>query len=98
MRHPVDWMVVSIALLMLAVSQWRGSADLTSAQSATAPMSGDERSPFAYIREDGSEIYLPVNGSRPRGAMKAQISPATTAVFTWSEQPANSSRDLAMLQ
>ena len=65
MRHPVDWMVVSIALLMLAVSQWRGSADLTSAQAATAPMSGDERSPFAYIREDGSEIYLPVNGSRP---------------------------------
>ena len=106
MRGVLDWIVVSIAVLMLLVNRWLAPADISGAaaserQAARATrsdqMAMQETNPFAYIHEDGSEVYLPMK--RPaQSAARAATSSATTAVFTWSAQDVTSARDFPLRQ
>jgi len=72
MRRPLDWIVVSILLLVLSANRMltaqpprlqAGEPDIqpmVSSSNATAPPS-----PFAWIEEDGSLVYLPVSERDP---------------------------------
>jgi hypothetical protein len=103
MRRPLDWITVSIASLALFAGHWRADADVPAGLRASeaphpALPTQEETSPFAYIREDGSEVYLPLNGVAPRPASIGRESSATQAVFTWSAQTAIPERDFPVLQ
>lgn len=65
MRRPLNWIVVSISLMVLfanrlwaprPVEQFVGKApEIVPVASIAAPAS-----PFAYVREDGTQEYLPL--------------------------------------
>lgn len=90
MRRPLNWIVVAISLLMLLAN--RMVADPVTA--ARAPAVSTTPGPFAYVQEDGTEIFLAV----PESAVLPPVSfeevhansgfddPADpkTAVYTWT--------------
>lgn len=59
MRRPLNWIVVAISLLMLFAN--RMVADPIPA--ARAPATSEMPGPFAYVQEDGTEIFLAVPAS-----------------------------------
>lgn len=70
MRRPLDWIVVSISLMVLAANRMLVADD--PAPMARAPALRAESisltetvpgSPFAYIRSDGSLLYVPAKGA-----------------------------------
>ena len=88
MRRPLDWIVVSISLMVLFANRMLTDSDPIPVASvpdfpALAEAAGQPASPFAYIREDGTEDFLPDVG--PRTAVESRA-PASTvsAVYTWS--------------
>ena len=88
MRRPLDWIVVSISLMVLFADRILTDSDPIPLASvpdfpALAEEPGQPASPFAYIREDGTEVFLPATGSR---AAVESRKPASTisAVYTWS--------------
>lgn len=88
MRRPLDWIVVVISLMVLFANRMVTDSDPNSVASvpdfeALAERAGQPASPFAYIREDGTEVFLPDIG--PRSAVDSRT-PASTisAVYTWS--------------
>jgi hypothetical protein len=65
MRRPLNWIVVSLSLLALFAN--RVFLESAVPQSRLAAISGSSPapeaaipSPFAYVNEDGSQVYLPV--------------------------------------
>ena len=90
MRRPLNWVVVAISLLVLIAN----GPVLGPNPSAHATATSDAPGLFAYVYEDGTEIFLPV----PRSAVLPPLSfeevhatsgfddPADpkTAVYTWS--------------
>lgn len=99
MRRPLDWLVVSIALLVLVASrmhsppeaEFHSKVDTRTDSPSPAPA---EESLFAYVHEDGTEEFLPVNGATPgewEGAHALQFTEVSAAaahprvaVYTWS--------------
>lgn len=108
MRRPLDWIVVSISLLVLAANRLLVSNDPVPMARAPAlraePIKAAETipdSPFAYVRGDGSLVYVPAKGA---GAYLEPPSQAgleddhagagfheplnlETAVYSWSSTP-----------
>ena len=90
MRRPLNWIVVAISLLMLFAN--RMVADPVTA--ARAPATSATPGPFAYVQEDGTEIFLAVPESAvlpPESfedvhANSGFLDPADpkTAVYTWT--------------
>ena len=89
MRRPLDWLVVSISLMVLFGSRMSTDSD----PSFVAPVPdfvfsmenvGQNESPFAYIREDGSEVFLPASGSRRVVTARPTNAATVTADWTWS--------------
>ncbi len=67
MRRPLNWIVVSISLMVLFANRmWaQRPADELASQAreivpAATPLAAIPDSPFAYVREDGTQEYLPV--------------------------------------
>lgn len=80
MRRPF-WMPVSICLGLLLAHQARGPrAPMVETEPASAPPS-----PFAWIQEDGTEVYVSAQGSRI-ASPDVELVPASTthALYTWS--------------
>ena len=89
MRRPLNWVVVAISLLVLLAN----GVVLPPNPTAYAPVTSDSAGFFSYVKEDGTEIFLPV----PRSAVLPPLSfedvhatsgfvdPADpkTAVYTW---------------
>lgn len=104
MRRPLDWIVVSISLMVLFANLMVTDSDrvavasvpdlpvLTANANANAP-----ESPFAYIREDGSQVYLPAVGPRLAGPARPQAS-TTNAIYTWSLPMATPARETPSFQ
>jgi hypothetical protein len=100
MRRPLDWIVVSILLLVLSANRvltsgpprlQAGEPDIQ-AMVAKADVAVPA-SPFAWIEEDGSLVYLPVPDARdddPAGTAHEnpvaarQGTSASNALYTWS--------------
>jgi hypothetical protein len=68
MRRPLDWLVVSISLMVLFANRmWaqRPVEELASKQRESIPVpaapiaASAGPSPFAYVREDGTQEFLP---------------------------------------
>jgi hypothetical protein len=68
MRRPVDWIVVSISMMLLAANRML-VADPVVEPTSASPVLRDQRiareppaptSPFAYVRKDGTQVYLPI--------------------------------------
>jgi hypothetical protein len=85
MRRPLDWFVVSLSLgVLLANRLWVNPAESLPAAREESP------SPFAYVREDGTETYLrPARPARQARAASSEDLHANSAVFdaavyTWS--------------
>jgi hypothetical protein len=89
MRRPLNWIVVSISLMVLFANRmWAPRpveyvpvATTASTASATAPAS-----PFAYVREDGTQEYLPVpeHSFEAIHAEQGFDAELKGAVYTWS--------------
>jgi hypothetical protein len=69
MRRPLDWIVVSISLLVLAANRLLVVSDPVPMARLPAlraePINAAETapsSPFAYVRGDGSLLYVPAKG------------------------------------
>jgi hypothetical protein len=79
----LDWTTVSIALLVLLANRLSTTSDPVLADQVP-----DAPSPFAYIREDGSLVYVPNSGSNSGPGEAAQALTdtvaATGAIYTWS--------------
>jgi hypothetical protein len=91
MRRPLDWIVVAISLTVLFANRMlTASAPEMLVRSpeiqaiVTDAAAAEPASPFAYIREDGSEIFLPVAGPRVAGPASPERSPTANALYTWS--------------
>jgi len=89
MRRPLDWIVVSISLMVLFANRMLTDSDPIPV--ATVPDLAnviedetDSASPFAYIREDGSQVFLPDVGPRLASQARPEPATATSAVYTWS--------------
>ena len=103
MRRPLVWIAVSLALLPLFSSHRVVESDPVPA--AAVPSKNLEAaqitgvyspSPFAYVREDGSEVYLPPRGST-EGRRAVQFEDAAVAipdpaaaVYPWSSPMSDS--------
>ena len=82
----MHWFLISAVLALPAV--------LAPAHTGPMPAHSEIPSPFAYIREDGSEIYVPASGSAeipdiedPQpvdDAGEEETSGYDRAVYTWS--------------
>ena len=88
MRRPLDWIVVSISLMVLFADRIVPDSDPISLASvpdfpALAEEPGQPASPFAYIREDGTEVFLPVTGTHV-AVESRQPASTISAVYTWS--------------
>jgi hypothetical protein len=96
MRRPLDWIVVSILLLVLSANRM-----LTAQPPALQPPQADRQAmvsnalaaepanPFAWIQEDGSLVYLPAPEPRVDTPVDDTRSASTVnAVYTWSSPPA----------
>jgi hypothetical protein len=86
MRRPLDWIVVSISLLVLFAN-----LKLTASDPLPRTVTTDDTydSPFAYVRQDGSQLVVPADGSGPlRPAPPPRLTPGAPrsldAVYTWS--------------
>jgi hypothetical protein len=91
MRRPLNWFVVSFSLLVLwANSLWTDPARPTPAVREPLPASL-----FAYVSEDGTQVYLPDDGQLPRpplafeavhtgSGFAAPEQGPKAAVYTWS--------------
>lgn len=81
----LDWVVVGVSLLVLIANRlWLQPAELSLTTQDSAP------SPFAYIRADGSEVYLPAGGGRSaESASKSDTASRTWefAVYSWTSSP-----------
>ncbi|HUQ10700.1 MAG TPA: hypothetical protein VM146_10335 [Steroidobacteraceae bacterium] len=89
MRRPLHWIVVSISLLVLFADRM-----LTT----QPPEPAAQMSPFAWIREDGSEVYLPTSPPRAPGLVTTSQHGSTThAVYTWSSPVAADDESNVML-
>lgn len=99
MRRPLDWVVVSISLMVLFANRLLTDSDpvpvaaVPDFEAAVPP-----ESPFAYIREDGSQIFLPAAGSRLAAPARLQPASTTHAVYTWTLPMATSAGDKASFQ
>lgn len=88
MRRPLDW-VLSISMMVLVANHVLTDSDtarmasvpVTSVPVTAAPVvdTALEESPFAWIREDGTQVYLP----SPGPSTETRAAP-TEAVFTWT--------------
>lgn len=96
MRRPLDWIVVSILLLVLSASRVITSEPPAleapqpglQAMISNAPAPGPGN-PFAWIQEDGSLVYLPAPEPRVEVSMEAAHRASTApAIYTWSSAPA----------
>ena len=97
MRRPLNWVVVSISLLVLFANRMyaKPEVDPTSTRaSLLAPPAAPMPTPFAYVREDGSQQFLPEVITAPgeleagharqfEGVSRAGADPRI-AVYTWS--------------
>ena len=98
MRRPLDWVVVSISLMVLFANRMYAKPDVAPepalASLLETPAATPGQSPFAYVREDGSQQFLPlVNGGSQdleseharqfEGISLANADPKM-AVYTWS--------------
>lgn len=72
MRRPLDWIVVSISLMVLAANRMLVTPDpapmaqapaLRAEAIGTEPTAQVPASPFAYVRSDGSLLYVPAQGA-----------------------------------
>jgi hypothetical protein len=88
MRRPLDWFVVSLSLLVLFANRMWAEQP---AQPRTVSLAQAPRpTPFAYVREDGSELYLQASGSAEAIPQAPDLDrPGATgdfdaAVYTWS--------------
>ena len=71
MRRPLDWLVVSISLMVLAANHMlAGNRDAQAIARAPAlraeavnARTDVPRSPFAYVQGDGSLLYVPATGA-----------------------------------
>jgi hypothetical protein len=93
MRRPLNWIVVSISLLVLFAN--RMVADTV--PPASVPMAASA-SPglFAYVQEDGTQLYLPASESPPRPPLSFEFENVhavsgfddpgdpKAAVYTWT--------------
>jgi hypothetical protein len=95
MRRPINWIVVSLSLLLLLVRHTllEPAPGVSLAHASVMP----EASPFAYVREDGSLLHLPMQASasssewlfedaNAAGGMALPREPANleAAVYHWS--------------
>lgn len=68
MGRPFDWTLVSMAAVVLGVARMlaAGPAAQASAPAASEAVPDPDASPFAYIREDGTEDRVPATGPAHR--------------------------------
>lgn len=90
MRRPLDWIVVSISLMVLFANRMLTDSDPI--PEASVP----EESPFAYIREDGTQVFLPAAGHRSTSPARPVTASTTTAVYTWSQPMVTPLREAAL--
>ena len=103
MRRPLNWLVASICLLALFANRMVANSDPAPAAAVpalpavvTGMSENTAGSPFAYVREDGSEVYLPPRGSTEgRRAVQFEdaavaITDPAAAVYTWSSPMSDS--------
>ena len=99
MANPWDWVVVSISLTVLFANRMYAQPEMAPASlpatTLASPAPTPVQSPFAYVREDGSQEFLPVANDPTFGGLESEharqfegISLATAdpkiAVYTWS--------------
>jgi hypothetical protein len=102
MRRPLNWVVVSISLLVLFANRMYAKPDLDPASTGASLLapSAPMPSPFAYVREDGSQQFLPLvitasgeleagHARQFEGISRASADPRI-AVYTWSTPVAGS--------
>jgi|SRR5689334_1779465 len=91
MRRPLDWIVVSISLLVLFANRMltakppelQVAVPDIEAVVSNAP-AAEPASPFAWIQEDRSQVFLPAATPRLAGPVTSQHNPALNALYTWS--------------
>jgi hypothetical protein len=92
MRRPLDWIAMSLLLLVLCANRiltdpppaLEASPPALGAMVSNAP-AGVPSSPFAWIQEDGSLVYLPAPEAGVDVSMEAMIGSSTErAIYTWS--------------
>jgi hypothetical protein len=100
MRRPLNWFVVSFSLLVLWANRvWTDPVTSTPLVREPVPAS-----PFAYVSEDGTQVYLPDDGEMPRPPLAFEAvhsdsgfaSPEhgpKAAVYTWSTPIAAATSD-----
>jgi hypothetical protein len=84
--RPMNGFLISAILVLPAL--------LAPAQTRPVPVVSQGPSPFAYIREDGSEIYVPASGSAEipdieetepvEDGEEGEVGDLDRAVYTWS--------------
>lgn len=103
MRRPLNWVVVSISLLVLFANRLYVKPEVAPASTAAsllAPAATVMPSPFAYVREDGSQQFLPLattasgelearHARQFEGVSRTSADPRI-AVYTWSTPVAGS--------
>lgn len=82
MRRPFDWLVICLSLLVLWANRVGleppsdRAAAMPQARVLPAPPLDQEPGPFAYIQEDGTQIFVPMTGSpTTRSPMRKSASP-----------------------
>jgi hypothetical protein len=79
----LDWIAVSICLALLLAS--RAMTPAAPETLARPVLETPPSSPFAWIREDGTEIYLPSTGPDDIATHPApETSTTSKALYTWS--------------
>jgi hypothetical protein len=107
LAKPLDWLVVSISFMVLVANRMYAQPDVVPALAPVPTLASPSvriatDSPFAYVREDGSQEFLPVvNGGSEdletaharqfEGVTLATADPRI-AVYTWSSPVAASER------
>ena len=109
MRRPLDWLVVSISLMVLFANRMVANSDpapvaavpaLLAAAPEITPDANENPAVchFAYVRVDGTQVFVPVAGLQSQGAQKffedahalqwaaaaEDGSDTHAAVYTWS--------------
>jgi hypothetical protein len=99
MRRPLDWIVVSISLMVLFANRMLTDSDPVPVASVPdlqvlADDLGEGESFFGYIREDGSQVFLPAAGQR--GPARPASASTTNAIYTWSQPMVTPLREAAL--
>lgn len=92
MRRPLDWIVVSISILVLYANRLLAPQPIElqalgpkfQASVVASPATAQADNPFAYIREDGSLQFLPVASPRVAGKAAKPRQATSPALYTWS--------------